>query len=592
MALAQRRSFLGLPKASESLASAAVPAQNAPSAALPPLAVIVLNRLAYGPRQGEIDAFNQLGASDAARLAAWVGQQLSPDTIDDAECQQALSNARLKIRYDAYTDSSDSSKSYPARNDAAPLGFVLSAKSNDELTQELWPRSQYNISMNYYERTRPFDEVRVATWIRAVQSKRQLYEVLVDFWHNHFSVNGTSESPIMATFPVYDRIIRANALGNFRSFLEAIAKSTAMMYSLDNYNNRASGAEGGNENYARELFELHTFGSDNYYKFYDDRTAIPKLDDGVTPAGYIDDDVYEAASCLTGWTINNSTGLYTFNESYHYEGVKEVLGTLIRTRDVGAENEAKLVFDMLAKHPKVAGYVCKKLCRRLIADEPPQAAIDAAVATWLANLDNPNQLREVVRTIVTSAEFAAAWAQKVKRPFEAVVAYLRATGAQLPVDLTSYDGKESGGGFWSTIMYQMSGTGHKLFEWPTPTGHPDISTYWISSNSTLRRWNLPFLLVQSWGGNITTPEISGWDPTNETRSVTQIVDAWIARMFGYAISDTVRSQVIAFFAQGGDAAQPPAPTAKAPDWGKSDGLKQRYQAMIQLLAASPEFHSR
>ena len=173
-------------------------------------------------------------------------------SADDIVCNQKLSAARLKIRYNAASDGS-----YPAKAEARALTTL------SKQTPELWPLYRFQQAEDRFRRgIRPFDEVRVATWLRAVYSKWQLRKVLVDFWHNHFNVNGSGESQIYATFPVYDRdVIRKNCLGNFRTFLEDVAKSTAMMYYLDNYNNKVAGGEGGNENYARELFELHHLGS-------------------------------------------------------------------------------------------------------------------------------------------------------------------------------------------------------------------------------------------------------------------------------------------------------------------------------------------
>ena len=581
-----------------------LPLQAAPAAAttLPPLAVIALNRLAYGPRPGDLEAFNSLGANDTARLTAWVDQQLAPTTIDDSACDQVVANARLKMRYSA-----DSTGRYPATNEARPLNSLAKA------TPELWPLTDFSKAMDFGERQRPFYEVRVATWLRATYSKRQLYEVLVEFWHNHFNVNGTGEVQVSATFPVYDRdVIRKNALGNFRTFLEEVAKSTAMMYYLDNYNNKTAPGEGGNENYARELFELHCFGTDNYLKFYDDRSKIGTITykNQIFARGYIDDDVYEASSCLGGWSIanndpNNGTisndGTYFFKTAFHYDGVKEVLGTIIRTKDFPSpEGEGKKVFDMLAGHPLVAKTVIGKMCRRLISDDISGLGtlIDQAVDVWMANLTAPDQLKQVFRTLIISAEFQAAWGKKVKRPYEAVISFLRATNGQLPVDQISVNGNANDGGYWNSLFWQVSATGHRIFEWPTPTGHPDIASYWISTNSTLRRWNLPYILTQSWGGNVSVPDMNDWDPTTDLRTVTQIVDAWIARLFGYSISAATRSEFITFFAYGGDANQAPKPTKRDPDWGDDQktkgipGLKDRHRALVQLMAASPEFHNR
>jgi hypothetical protein len=132
-------------------------------------------------------------------------------------------------------------------------------------------------------------------------------------------------------------------------------------------------------------------------------------------------------------------------------------------------------------------------------------------------------------------------------------------------------------------------TGHRLFEWPTPTGYPDRTDYWSNTNSLLRRWNLPFVLTQSWGGNI---QIDFAGQTNLTATCTQIVDFWIDRLCGYAVDPLVRAELIAFMAQAGSGDAPPKPLAGAPDWNKASGVIERLKAMVHLLAMSPDFSTR
>lgn len=560
------------------------PAQQT-AAVLPPLEIIALNRMGYGPRPGDVAAFRQLGATPDAQFAAYVEQQLNPAAIDDSACEAKIAATRLKITYDA-----DSKGRYPALNEARALTKL------SQTIYQLWPLTDYNQAMSWSERMRGFDEVRVATWLRAVYSRRQLQEVLVDFWHNHFNVNASAEVEIAASLPVYDRdVIRKNCLGNFRTFLETVGRSAAMMYALDNYNNKVGGGEGSNENYARELFELHTLSSDNYLKFYDDYSMVGTItyNGKQYQRGYLDKDVYEAAVCLTGWTIDDDNasagrGAFRFNPSWHYSGIKRVLGTIIEyDADVPLADGQK-VFELLAAHPGTARALCTKLCRRLISDTPPTAVIDAAVDTWMSNLTQPDQIKRVVRVILLSDAFKTTWGEKIKRPFDAIVSYLRATNATLPSDIVDATDKGKGG-YWSSIFWNVQSTGHKLFEWPTPTGHPDVATYWINTNSTLRRWNLPFVLAQSWGGNIVVPVV---EETNLNLTCTQIVDYWINRLCGFTIDSAARNELIAFLAYGGNPNAPPAPTAKSPDWGNQDGLKDRLRAMVQLLAAAPDFHAR
>lgn len=559
-------------------------AHAASTAAAPSPELIALHRMAYGPRPEDIGHVTGMG------LTAYIDEQLNPTAIDDSACDTRLVDARLKIKYDA-----DAMGRFPAVNEARPLVNL------NKSTAELWELTKGTIP--WAERTRPFEEVRVATWLRAVYSKRQLFEVLVEFWHNHFNVNASSDSAIAATFPAYDKIIRTNALGNFRTFVEAIGRSTAMMYYLDNVSNRSGGGEGGNENYARELIELHTLGSDNYLKFYDDRRNIGTVTyNGETFArGYIDDDVYETARSLTGWTIANghwerptlNTGEFYYDASWHDSYAKTVLspdGFPNIPRSQPDLKDGQDVYTILARHVGTARSICTKLCRRLIADYPPASVIDAAVATWMANRDAPDQIKQVVRTILTSDEFKNSWGLKIKRPFEALAAYLRATSAQMPVDFVSLDpAKPNDGALWSGFHWNFSASGHRIFEWPTPTGHPDLTSYWASTNGLLRRWNMPYVVAQSWGGGVTV-DIKG--QTDLSASCTAIVDFWIGRLCGFEIDPAAREALIAFLAQGGDVNQAPKPLSKAPDWNSADAVVDRVVCMVQLLASTPDFSLR
>lgn len=534
---------------------------------LPPLAIIALNRMGYGPRPGDVEAFEALpGATPQAKLQAYVDQQLAPDTIDDSACDARIAAAQLKIKYDTV-------------HEIRPLQTL------DKSSAELWALR----GMNFSETSRPLYEVWVATWLRALYSKRQLKEVLVDFWHSHFNVNGLAESAISCTFPVYDRLMRTHCLGNFRTLLEEVGKSTAMMYYLDNVSNKASGGEGGNENYARELFELHTISARNYFKFYQDRSQIgtTQYNGNTYVAGYIDEDVYEAAACLTGWTIDTATGTFKYEGTWHWTGPKTVLSTTI-PRNQAPMEDGQDVFDLLARHPGTARHLCTKLCRRLIADSPPSSVIDAAVQVWMANLDAPDQIRQVVRTILLSDAFQTTWGQKLKRPAEAVAAYLRATNAEAPNDIIDPNDANKGG-YWINFYYRMREAGHSFFDWRTPDGYPDNISYWASTNGMLRRWNMPYIIIQWWGGNMQIDLIA---QTDLSGSCTQIVDFWIGRLCGYSIDPAVRQELIAFMAQGGDPNQPPRPTAKAPDWNDPNAINDRLNSMVQLLATSPDFHAR
>jgi uncharacterized protein (DUF1800 family) len=564
----------------------AKPAQAATCQLLPAAspANVAHNRLSYGTSPRDVQAFNALGATADQRYEAWVAQQLNPSAIDDSACEQQLATTRLKIRYGTVSE-------------ARPLTLL-----NAPVAQ-LWALNDHP---EYPERIRPLDEVRVATWIRAVHSRRQLFELLVDFWHNHFNVRANADGAITVTWPAYDRLIRTHALGNFRTFVEEVGKSVAMMLYLDNASNRSAGGEGGNENYARELFELHTLGSDNYLKFYNDRGQIPTVSHGgkTYPAGYIDDDVYEASRCLTGWTIANGrdgrpdTGDFFYKADWHDTYPKTVLAVRPMDGVAPAPNiparqadlkDGRDVFDLVCNHPGTARHLCSKLARRFIADDPPKSVVDAAVEVWLAARGAPDQIAQVVRTILLAQECRTTYGRKVRRPLEAVWAYLRATEAKLPSDAADEGGDTAKGGYWGSILYQADLTGHRLFGWETPNGHPDLASYWANTNGMLRRWNIFHTLTQGWGGNVGI-DIVGL--TNLGASCNQIVDAWVARLCGFPPTGNVRMELVTFLAAGGSADAPPAPSKGAPDWGDQKVVGERVEAMVHLLAMSPDFHLR
>jgi len=317
---------------------------------LPPLSQVALNRLAFGPRPGDAAAFEALGGSDTQRLQAYVDQQLNPALIDDSACE-----ARL-----------------------AAQGFTTLAKS----LAQLWADHVVNNESDWNYRMLPLTETIRATFIRAVYSQRQLVEVLADFWHNHFNVYGWHYY-VGPVFVHYDRdVIRAHMLGNFRQMLEAAAKSTAMLFYLDQFISQAGGF---NENYARELLELHTLGAENYLGVRDP-FGVPTDPDG-RPVGYVDNDVYEAARALTGWRVDYSSwepgvgesGTFLYYQPWHDRANKFFLRQYLPA-DQPEMQDGYDVLDALAAHPGTARFIARKLCRRLLRDDPPQALVEAAAA--------------------------------------------------------------------------------------------------------------------------------------------------------------------------------------------------------------------
>jgi len=227
--------------------------------------------------------------------------------------------------------------------------------------------------------------------------------VLVDFWHNHFNVYGW-DYWVGPVFVHYDRdVIRPNVLGNFRDMLEGVATSTGMLFYLDNYINSRAGP---NENWARELLELHTLGAENY-RGVSRQSEVPGYDEGV-PIGYVDDDIFETTRSFTGWRIDYSSweqgigqsGKFLYYDPWHDRFQKMVLGKFLPV-DQHPMKDGRDVLDSAAEHPGTAHFIAKKLCKRLISDNPSETVIQAAADVFLAQKDAPDQLKQVVQTVLT-----------------------------------------------------------------------------------------------------------------------------------------------------------------------------------------------
>jgi len=505
----------------------------------PSLAVAVLTRAGFGPAPGDVAAFNALGTTDAQRLQVWVDQQLNPGLINDAAC-----DARI-----------------------AAGGFTTLGKS---LT-ELWTQ-HYSNNPPFDVRMRPFREVQRVAFTKAVYSKRQLFEVLADYWHNHFNMNG--DDPIGAPlFVHWDRdVIRANMLGNFRTMIEAVAKSTPMLYYLDNYTNAVSGP---NENWARELFELHTLGAENYLGVIQ-QDDVPTDPEG-RPIGYVDADVFEATRCFTGWSAANgqsgapNTGVFLYRPSWHDRFQKHVLKALMPA-DQPDMVDGRTVLDLLANHPGTARYVARRLCKRLIGDVPSQATVDAAAAVFFAQRAAPDQLSQVVRSILLSDEFRTTWGAKAKRPFEVAASAMRAAGANFPFIMGNAD--------TDSFLSLFNTAGQQLYGRRSPDGYPDTQAAWSVPNPRVGGWRFTAWLMNAH----TSTNAYYLDVVNQTpanlRTSNQLADFWIDRILNRPLSAADRTSVVDFMAQGLD------PNLVLP-WNAS--VQNRVRALVGLLFWSPEF---
>ncbi len=414
-----------------------------------------LSRLAYGPRPGDVERVKQIG------LSAWIDQQLRPDAIDD----NAL-KARLPEQ--------------PPR--PTTLG--------DPMAERQWGRQSVQA-------------LSAEKVIRAVYSERQLDEQLVDFWFNHFNVFA-GKGRTSTWVADYERTaIRPHVLGKFRDLLGATAKSPAMLFYLDNWLStdpeaaermqqqrpaRRGGAAGSppqpppaqqrrrglNENYGRELLELHTLGVDG---------------------GYTQKDIIEVARAFTGWTIAPpreqqqqrqgraarlldmggavQDGQFRFTPMLHDRGEKIVLGQTIKAG--GGIEDGERVLDIVARHPSTAHHIAYQLAQRFVADEPPKALVDRAAKKFR---DTDGDLREVVRTIVTSDEFFAKDVRgvKLKTPLEFLASGLRATGREMR------DGRQ--------LLRALMEMGMPLYMCQPPTGYDDTAETWVSAGALVARMNI------------------------------------------------------------------------------------------------------
>ncbi len=509
----------------------------------PSAAVIATSRLGFGPRPGDVEAFNALGATDAERLAAWLEEQLDPDSIDDSAAETRI----------------------------AESGFTTLEKSLTELWQDhVVDTDDWEVIMQ------PYWETELATFLRAIHSKKQLLELLADFWHNHFNVYAY-DYPHGSVWPHSDRdAIRAHALGNFRQLLEAVARTPAMLWYLDNAYNSLEDA---NENYARELMELHALGAEAYLGSIP-QSEVP-LDGEGRPIGFVEEDVVAAARCLTGWTVSDrwwdeeigNTGEFLYYDPWHDHDPKTVLGADLPANQPPMQDGWDL-FDLLANHPATARHVASKLCRRLLGDGAPEPVVAAAAATFAEAVDAPDQLAQVVRTIVLSDEFLATWGDKVKRPFEIAASAFRGAGGDLPFtlgdDATNY------------FLYAFYMTGQPLFSWHPPNGYPDVKVAWNTTSPRVMCWRLANTLIMLKGED----EDFYFDAFGQTpadvRSAQALVSFWTERILGRPAAGPEEAELVDFMAQGHN------PEYDLP-LDTDDYTQDRLRALIALIFMSPSF---
>ncbi len=395
-----------------------------------------LNRASFGATREETEKVARIG------IPAYLEEQLYPERIPDAPVEEKLKGLKT-----VHLSSKDLFELYPPPNQAKARGLTVSS---------LMQGPRYVIL-----------ELQQARLLRAVYSQRQLYEMVVDFWTNHFNVFAAKGADRWLVTS-YDRdTIRPHALGRFRELLLATAQSPAMLFYLDNWlsvspeasarpattNGQPPARRGINENYARELLELHTLGVDG---------------------GYVQKDVEEVARCFTGWTIRRPRGdaEFRFEPRLHDRGEKTVLGTRIPAGG-GMEDGIKVI-DLVARHPSTARFLATKLVRRFVADDPPPPLVMQAAEVFR---QSDGDIKAVVRAIVTAPDFYApqAFAAKVKKPLEFVASALRTVAADTDAA--------------PPLLRYLARMGEPLFLAQPPTGYPDIGPSWISPDTLLTRMN-------------------------------------------------------------------------------------------------------
>lgn len=371
----------------------------------------LLSRAAFGPWPGDLQRVRRMGRE------TWLEEQLHPESLDDTACD--LRAERFESIYFSAGDA--------------------------------------------YEFRKPVlrDEITRHALLRAIYSRRQLFEVMVEFWTDHLNID-LEKGDCIYLKPSDDRdVIRRHALGNFHDLIRASATSPAMLVYLDGKSNkvRRGTDDKPNENYARELMELHTLG---------------------VHGGYTQQDVLEAARCLSGWTFDRmrllalNAGESFFKPDWHDEGPKQVLGEVIPAG--GGKKDLDRLVEIVCGHPSTARFIAGKLCRRFVSAEPAESVVGAVAAEFTRTR---GEIKAMLRVLFNSEAFEQSRGGLLKRPFKFMVSALRALAADTQAD--------------KPVLEPLQRMGHGLFQYPTPDGYPDEELPWMGS--LMWRWNFGLALA-------------------------------------------------------------------------------------------------
>jgi uncharacterized protein (DUF1800 family) len=450
----------------------------------------MLNRVTYGPRPEEVEYVRQIG------IEAYLEEQLNPEAIDDSAMDALLT--RIPI-------------------------LAMSRAEANRITQREY---------------RTYKALVEGMILRAVHSRRQLLERMEEFWTDHFNIPSDYSTELVG---MHRDVIRKHALGNFRDLVMGTAQHPAMLDYLDN---DVSSKEHPNENYARELMELHTLGVDG---------------------GYAEQDVQEAARALTGWTVNNATssGFY-FDRDSHDTDPKEILGVSM-PGGRGIEDGLHLI-DILVHHPSTARFIARKLLVRFVTDQPSE---DLIASTAQVFSENNQEIKPVLRHIFNSSEFQQSAGQKLRRPLDFFIGALRVTGTQFQ-------------DFWS-MEERFNDLAQPPYGWQPPNGYPDVAIAWMNSSGLLARWNVAMDLTQMAYSELDSRmTVNLRQLIDDPQTVAELVDQVAYRVFVGPLSDQDRATFIAYVAEDGN---PDAPVTYRL-------LSDKLGTLFGLMLASPTYQWR
>ena len=572
----------------------------------------VLNRLGFGPRPGDVAKVRGMGVDQ------WIALQLASDRIDDRAAERVVASYEMPGRPTTELVAMYEDGQLAIRRQGKQLAQQGDTNSKKDLRAELL-RDNPQLRDKLRQNQRILGDVQSSRLARAVVSERRLDEVMTDFWENHFSVFA-GKRLVRLFIPAFDRdVIRPRALGSFRELLGAVAKSPAMLFYLDQWQSAADSLHptlanarqqrparraalmqrpgapvrprrGLNENYARELLELHTLGVDG---------------------GYTQQDVIEVARALTGWTMNpRANAEFVFRPEIHDAAQKLVLGHVL-PKGRGVE-DGEAVLDIVARHPATAKFIARKLAIRFVSDVPPPALVERAAQKFR---ETNGDIREVVRTIVTSPEFFSrtAYRSKVKSPFELVASALRAVGAQPDTTMRS--------------AQLVAFLGAPLFGHQAPNGWPETGDAWMNSGAILNRINFglglaagrfPGASVKQW------TESAGLENAPREQQVDAVVSSFLggqaspdtreillsgenplaAKLAATVMPDSATSNMTSAVAESAtpmdapmrDGVRPPAKNGQLrPAFGRAMGQPVQLKGLAQLIGlaiGAPEFQRR